>query len=73
MAKKNGGIMYDNVFNQTGGGEAPDVNGDRLYYTYEECMAMQLKTADMGSTPNSRGSSGIMGGPAKGEPNPADL
>lgn len=71
--KTSKGVMWDNVLNETGGGDAPDVSGGDLYYTYEEAMAMQLKTEDMESTPNSRAGEGILGGPASGETNPANL
>ena len=74
MAKKgNGGLVFDDVFNETGGGEEPDINGDKLYYTYEEAMAVQLKAGDLQSTPNTRASEGMQGGPASGEENPVPL
>ena len=73
MAKKNGGVMYPDPMNETNPGDAPDTNGDQLYYTYQEAMAMQLQTQDLESTPNTRASEGMLGGPAAGEPNPVGL
>lgn len=72
---KSNGVMYQNPFNETDGGnpDVPDVNGDKLYYTYDEAMAMQLQGQDLQSTPNTRASEGMMGGPSVGEVNPAGL
>ncbi len=67
------GVMYPNPFNETNPGEMPDVNGDSLYYTYAECQAMQMKEESFQSTPNTRASEGMLGGPSAGETNPVPL
>jgi hypothetical protein len=74
MAKKSG-ILYPDCYNETGPGEGPDISGGGLYVSYEEVISMQLSTdsADLESSNNSRSGEGIMGGPAPGEPNPADM
>ena len=68
MAKSNG-VGYPNPYNETSSGE--DAEG-KLYFSYDEVMSGHLSTGDMTETPNSKSGHGVMGGPAKGEPNPAD-
>jgi hypothetical protein len=75
MAKGNG-LVHTNVFNETGSGgpESPDINGEKLYYSYSEVMAVHLKeSGNMTSTPNSEANSDMYGGPTKGEANPAGM
>lgn len=73
MAKKSGGVMYPNPFNETNPGDAPDTDGDKLYYNWDEVMAMHLQEGDCSGTPNTESASGILGGPAPGEENPVGL
>lgn len=65
---KSGGLMYPNPLNETTGGDAPDTND--LYFDLNEVIAVHLQTGDLDSTPNSRGSEDMLGGPAPGEPSP---
>ncbi len=71
--KKSGGVMYPNPFNETNPGDAPDTDGDKLYYNWDEVMSMHLSEGDSSSTPNSKSTEGVQGGPASGEPNPVGL
>lgn len=75
MAKKNGGVLMPNPFNETSGGpgpEDPDISGAGVYHGWDEVMSMHLSTdgASMLESPNMKSGAGIHGGPAPGEPNP---
>lgn len=71
--KKTGGKFYPDPYNETGSGgpESPDCM--KLYFDWDEVFAEHLTSSDMESSPNSESGSGIMGGPAPGEPNPAGM
>ena len=74
---KTGSYGYPDPFNYVANKDPnkPDVTGDGLYYDgYDEIMKMHLAhTGPLISTPNSEAAHGTMGGPAKGEPNPANM
>jgi hypothetical protein len=76
MAKDSGkfvGTPYNQVASEDP--NSPDISGAGLYVSYEEVIAAQLSDdgADLSGSENSRASHGIFGGPAPGEPNPADM
>lgn len=77
MAKKSGGVLSPDSYNDSGPGYADDAMwpADEAYTDYEQCMKMQLSQAEasMVSTPNTRSGEGIMGGVAPGEPNPTGM
>ena len=77
MAKKNGGILYPDPYNEVSNKDpnSPDVTGDGLYFGgWDEVMKMHLQeTGDMVSTPNSESGGDMLGGPTPGEPNPAGM
>ena len=79
MAKKKGkgGVLSSNPYNEMGPGIGDEAVWpvDEAYYTYSQAMKMQNSQngGDMADTPNSRSGQGIIGGPAPGEPNPADV
>ena len=77
MAKKNGGVLSPNPYNEGGSlsDDKPDSGDLEGYTTYDECSKMQLSQegASLMDTPNSRSGEGIMGGVAPGEPNPFNM
>lgn len=79
MAKKKGkgGVLSSDPYNEMGPGisDDPQTPMDEYYYTYGQAAKFQSsqKGGDMADTPNSRSGQGIIGGPAPGEPNPADV
>jgi hypothetical protein len=73
--RKNGGLLEPNPRNETSGGSGPedyDESGAGLYGDLKEVMAVHLSqdSASLLESPNVKEGSGIMGGPAPGEPNP---
>ena len=77
---KTGSYGYPDPFNEAGsrGGKdpnVPDTTGDDLYYGgYDEIMKMHTTaTGPLIMTPNSEEAHATMGGPAAGEPNPANM
>lgn len=77
MAKKNGGMIFKNCYNEVANKDpnSPDLSGAGLYASYDEVIGAQLSTVDasLESSPNSQSGEGICGGPAPGEPNPARM
>jgi len=77
--KKNGGVLAPNPYNETSGGNGPqdyDESGGGLYGDWSsDVMKMHLSQdgASLVGSPNVEVGRGIMGGPAPGEPNPADF
>ena len=74
---KDSGVIHQNVLNEVDNKnpETPDSMGDDLYFGgWSEINKMHLsQTGSMTDTPNSRANADVMGGPAKGEPNPANM
>jgi hypothetical protein len=73
MAKKNGGVLHSDPFNEVGSKDAntPDVDGEGMYWGgWPEINKMHLSqgSASMKESPNSSAVNDIMGGPANGEP-----
>ncbi len=70
MVKKSSGgkFMSDNAYNQTGTTDEPEQKNP--YFSYDEVLEHHGsdKEADLTGSVNSRSGEGIMGGPAKGEP-----
>ena len=75
MAKD--GMIHQNPLNEVNNKDPnkPDSMGDDLYFGgWPEIMKMHLsETGPMVDTPNSRSGGDVMGGPAKGEPNPGKM
>jgi hypothetical protein len=71
------GKTLKNPFNEVESKDAgkPDISGGGLYGSYSEVIANQgsREDASFKATPNSKSGCGIMGGPAKNEPNPAGM
>jgi hypothetical protein len=71
--KKKGGMFETNPYNEApGDADSPNISGGGIYGSYEEVMSAHLSQegADLDGSANEEIGSGIMGGPAKGEPNP---
>jgi hypothetical protein len=77
MAKKGGGVLYPDPFNEVGSKDpnSPDVVGDGIYFDgWDEINKMHLQeTGDMISTANSESGHDLFGGPTPGEANPAGM
>lgn len=76
MADRKNGILASNPYNETSGGNGPEDyedSGAGLYGDLKEVMAMHLSQdgASLLESPNIKVGSGVAGGPAPGEPNPA--
>ena len=76
MANKKGRMLQPTSYNETTGGAGPesfDESGGGLYGSWDEVMSAHLSMdqADLAESPNMQSGKGIVGGPAKGEPNPA--
>lgn len=70
--KKKGGMLENDPYNESPGSpETPNISGGGVYGSYDEVLSAHLSQegADIMSA-NEEDGSGIMGGPAKGEPNP---
>jgi hypothetical protein len=77
MARGGTGYGYPRPYNETDSGELPDVTGPTGIYMggWPEINRMHLAQTGpfSGDTPNSRSGRAMMGGPAPGEPNPANM
>ncbi len=70
--KKKGGMLQPTPYNEAPGDpDSPNISGGGIYHSYDEVLSAHLSQegADL-NTANEEDGSGIMGGPAKGEPNP---
>jgi hypothetical protein len=74
--KKKGGLLQPTPRNESPGSpEDPNISGGGLYGSWDEVMSVHLSMDDahLVGSPNVNVGSGIMGGPAAGEPNPAGM
>ena len=70
--KSKGGMLETNPYNEAPGDPGdPNISGGGIFGSYDEVLSGHLSQEGASFlSPNEEDGSGVMGGPAKGEPNP---